>query len=43
MPINRFFETMERQAGEIETGSSEEILETSVTFTTAQLAQAVNS
>ena len=25
MPINRFFETMERQAGEIETGSSEEV------------------
>ena len=25
MPINRFFETIERQAGEIETGSSEEV------------------
>lgn len=25
MPINRFFETMERHAGEIETGSSEEV------------------
>lgn len=25
MPINRFFETMKRQAGEIETGSSEEV------------------
>ena len=43
MSINRFFETMERQAGEIETGSSEEVLETSVTFTTEELAQAVNN
>ena len=25
MPINRFFETIERQAGEIETGSSKEV------------------